>query len=207
MCALFNVCSVHWLSFTGLCCSVALRLRFGSVGLSCGSWKLCHYSDGLSCRLLPTAPTSKAPAGHCIASGLPKGVGPPPPPQPPPPPPAPPPSPPLPPPPPPTDGFCDPRDYGAKGDGVTVDTAAINAVRRLCFARALRGKGSTHWKGTSEASHGISLAVHVYHTYIARCHHWRSERCPKLTCAAVGWWYWVLWCGLLVCWCVGVLAC
>ena len=87
---------------------------------ACGAWKLCTYSTGLSCRLLATAPTSTRLGDKCI-SGLPRLPAPSPSPSP---------SPPSPPAPPPRP--CDVTHFGAKGDGITVDTAAINAAVGAC---------------------------------------------------------------------------
>ena len=128
-------------------------------GPNCGAWKLCRYSDGLTCRLMPTAPTAKTSGGNrCIASGLAKSAHPPPPPPPAPPTPTPPAPPPLPPPPPPTDGFCDPRDYGAKGDGVAVDTAAINAAIRGCGGLLFKA-GLVFLTGTIELKSNLVVDV------------------------------------------------
>jgi hypothetical protein len=129
-------------------------------GSNCGAWKLCRYSNGLSCRLLPTAPTAKTGSGnHCVASGLAAGApAPKPPPPPPPPPPPTPPPPPLPPPPPPSSGFCDPRDFGAKADGVTVDTAAINAAVRGCGG-VMFSAGLTFLTGTIVLKSNLVLVM------------------------------------------------
>ena len=133
------------------CCSACSQ-----AGHSCGSWKLCRYSDGLSCRLLPSAPTQKSTNARCLAAG--QSPGAPAPAPPPPAPPPPPPPPPLPPAPPPTAGFCDPRDFGAKGDGTTVDTAAINAAIGACGGLTFKG-GLIFLTGTLNLKSNLHLVV------------------------------------------------
>eukprot|EP01050_Picozoa_sp_SAG11_P013301 SAG11_NODE_1542_length_4717_cov_2.974881_5_plen_241_part_01 len=120
------------------CCA-----RCSADGVKCGSWKLCRYSDGLSCRLLPSAPTRKIKAGaRCQASGLSPDD----------------PAPPSPPTPPPTTGFCDPREFGATGDGVTVDTAAINAAVVHCGGLTFRS-GLVFLTGTIKLKSNLVIVI------------------------------------------------
>ena len=80
---------------------------------NCGSWKVCTHSDhSTTCRLLATAPTNQQPSKLCT-SGLPSNT----------------PSPhspsPAPSPSSPRRAECTPHDFGARGDGKTVDTDAF----------------------------------------------------------------------------------
>jgi hypothetical protein len=136
-------------------------------GGRCQAWKLCRYSDGLSCRLLASAPTRKGHNQKCLASGLkPGGVGPAPPLPPlPPPPPTP-----LPPAPPPTTGLCDVRDWGAKGDGITIDTQAINTAIAACGGITFKS-GLSFLTGTIQLKSNLIVIVEDKATILGAAGH------------------------------------
>jgi hypothetical protein len=110
-----------------VCCNACIE-----DGDECGGWKICTYSSGRACRLLPKHVGKQQSNPQCTAGTMPLRPTPPPAPTPPPP-----------------AGVCDVRKYGAKADGKTSNTKAIAAAvaDKRCFEILFPSPG-TYLSGT-----------------------------------------------------------